>query len=79
MTRTLQGKVRGKTIELEEELGLADGEQVQVQVTAIPPVTTWGQGIARSAGIAADLPGFDVAFAQIQREREQAQYRDAAD
>ena len=32
MTNTLQGKVHGRTIELNEELGLAEGQQVEVQV-----------------------------------------------
>jgi hypothetical protein len=37
MTRTVHGKVRGRTIELEEELGIAEGQEVEVQVKVIGP------------------------------------------
>jgi len=37
MTRTLYGKVHGKTIELDEDLGLAEGQEVEVQVRMIGP------------------------------------------
>jgi hypothetical protein len=50
MTKVVHGKVRGKTIELAEELGLAEGQEVQVQVTAVPPAGTWGDGLRRCAG-----------------------------
>jgi hypothetical protein len=43
MTKTLHGKVHGKTIELEEDLGVVDGQEVEVQVkivqTTKPPVS----------------------------------------
>ena len=32
MTRTMCGKVHGKTIELDEDLGVVDGQEVEVQV-----------------------------------------------
>jgi hypothetical protein len=37
MTKTLQGKVHGKTIELDEDLGVVDGQEVEVQVKIIRP------------------------------------------
>jgi hypothetical protein len=37
MTKTLHGRVRGKTIELDEDLGVADGQEVEIQVTIVPP------------------------------------------
>ncbi len=37
MTRTLHGKVHGKTIELDEDLGVVDGQGVEVQVKMIHP------------------------------------------
>ncbi len=38
MTRIIHGVVRGKTIALEEDLGLAEGETVEVTVrTVVPP------------------------------------------
>ena len=40
MTRTLHGKVHGKTIELDEDLGVADGQEVEVQVEIVQPRTS---------------------------------------
>jgi hypothetical protein len=37
MTRTLHGKVHGKTIELDEDLGIPEGQEVEVQVKIVPP------------------------------------------
>ena len=51
MTRTLHGKVHGKTIELDEDLGVAEGQEVEVQVKLIQPTnpTTvpMSEGLAR--------------------------------
>jgi hypothetical protein len=37
MTKTLHGKVHGKTIELDEDPGVADGQEVEVQMKMVPP------------------------------------------
>lgn len=37
MTKTLHGVVRGKTIELEQDLGVVDGQEVEIQVTMLRP------------------------------------------
>ena len=37
MTKTMHGKVHGKTIELDEDLGVVDGQEVEVQVKMIRP------------------------------------------
>jgi hypothetical protein len=37
MTKTLHGIVHGKTIELDEDLGVVDGQEVEVQVKMIRP------------------------------------------
>lgn len=37
MTKTLHGKVHGSTIELEQDLGVVDGQDVEVQVKVIRP------------------------------------------
>ena len=43
MTKTIHGKVHGKTIELAEDLGVPDGQEVEVQVTVVlgapPPMS----------------------------------------
>jgi hypothetical protein len=36
MTTTLHGKVRGKTIELDEPLDAAEGQEVEVVITILP-------------------------------------------
>jgi len=35
MTKTLHGKVHGRTIELDEDLGVVDGQEVEIQVTIV--------------------------------------------
>ncbi|MCO6458535.1 MAG: hypothetical protein J5I93_24785 [Pirellulaceae bacterium] len=41
MTRTLHGKVHGTIIELNKDLGVADGQEVEVQVKDVgPPLPT---------------------------------------
>lgn len=76
MVRHVQGVIHGKTIELDHDLGIAEGQRVDVQVCVSPPARVWGEGILRSAGIAADVPGFDETFEQVQRDRELATSRD---
>lgn len=36
MTKTMQGRVQGRTIELDEDPGVADGQQVEVQLKVVP-------------------------------------------
>ncbi len=77
MVRQVQGVIHGKTIELDQDPGIAEGQRVDVQLRESSPARPWGEGILRSAGIAADVPGFDEAFEQVQRDRELATLRDA--
>ncbi len=76
MVKQVQGIIHGKTIELDHDLGIAEGQRVDVEVRVSSPARVWGEGILRSAGIAADVPGFDEAFEQVQRDRELATSRD---
>ena len=69
MSTVMHGVVHGRTIELRESPGVPDGQEVEVVVKAVEPRGSWGEGILRSAGVAADVPGFDEAFAEIQRDR----------
>ena len=50
MTKTLHGKVHGRTIELDEDLGVVDGQEVEIQVTIVqatkPPRPTISEGLA---------------------------------
>ena len=53
MTKTIHGTVHGKTIELDEDLGVAEGQEVEVQVKIVQP-RKWGEGILRTDGALAD-------------------------
>jgi hypothetical protein len=54
MTRVLHGKINGRTIELTEDLGLAPGEEVEVQVRTLQKTENWGEGLKRCAGVLAN-------------------------
>ena len=54
-------------------------QRVEVVIIPAAPTRPWGEGILRSAGVAADVPGFDEAFEQIQHERELSVLRDLDD
>jgi hypothetical protein len=69
MTKTLHGTVHGKTIELDEDLGVAEGQQVEVQVKLVPPARNWGEGILRSAGGWVDHPELDTIMETIHQDR----------
>jgi hypothetical protein len=69
MTKTLHGKVHGKTIELDEDLGVAEGQEVEVQVKVISPPRKWGEGILRSAGGWAEYPEMDAIMEEIHKAR----------
>ncbi len=69
MTKVIQGKVHGRTIELAEDLGLADGQEVDLQLTVRPTTKQWGEGIRRTAGALADDPQWDADMEEIHRQR----------
>jgi hypothetical protein len=50
MTRTVHGVVHGRRIELQEDLGVAEGQTVEVQVKVVPVTATWRDGLRRCAG-----------------------------
>ena len=52
MTKTIHGKVHGKTIELDEDLGVPDGQEVEVQVKVVPATpANVSAGLAKVYGI----------------------------
>jgi hypothetical protein len=69
MTKVIHGKVRGKTIELAEDLGLAKGQEVEVQISLRAPAKKWGDGILRTAGALADDPYWDAIMEEIYQSR----------
>ena len=76
MNKIMQGVVHGRIIELSEDPGVSDGQQVQIVLTAVPATSFWRDGIRRSAGAAADIPGFEEAFRQVEQERKAARFRE---
>lgn len=71
MTKKLHGKIHGRTIELDEDLGVVDGQEVEVQITFTPRATTWGEGLRRCAGALADewSEEDDRILSEIHRDR----------
>jgi hypothetical protein len=70
MTKTIHGKVHGKTIELAEDLGVPDGQEVEIQVRVVPnPSRTPGEGILRTAGALANDTEWDAIMEKIHQER----------
>ena len=79
MIKSIHGKAYGKTIELDEDLGIADGQEVEVRVRLIPSARKWGEGILLSAGGWADYPEMDAIMEQIQHLQKQSdQAREAS-
>jgi len=69
MIKTVHGVVHGKTIELDEDLGVAEGQKVEVQVSLVPQPRKWGDGILRTAGALADDPEWDTIMEEIHQAR----------
>ena len=69
MTKKLHGTVHGRTIELDEDPGVADGQEVELQIQIAAPARKWGEGILRSAGGWAGHPEMDGIMEEIYQER----------
>lgn len=52
--KTVYGVLHGKTIELHEDLGVPEGQEVVVQVEMVKTERKWGEGIR--GGIASTPP-----------------------
>ena len=68
MTKKLHGTVHGRTIELDEDPGVADGEEVEIQIQ-VATAREWGEGILRSAGGWVEYPEMDDIMEKIYQER----------
>lgn len=70
MSKTLHGKVHGRTIQLDEDLGIADGQEVEVQVKVIPETSRkTGEGFLRTEGALADDDEWDGIMEEIHQAR----------
>lgn len=70
MTKTLHGKVHGRTIQLDEDPGVAEGQEVEVQVKVIArPTEKSGEGFRRTEGALADDTEWDGIMEEIYNAR----------
>lgn len=69
MSRPIHGTVHGRTIRLDEDPGVAEGQSVEVEITIVAPLSSWGEGIRRSAGGWENYPEIDAVMEKIQQER----------
>jgi hypothetical protein len=69
MTKKLHGTVHGKTIELNEDPGVADGQEVELQIEVVATGQKPGDGIRRSAGGWVEYPEMDAIMEKIYHQR----------
>jgi hypothetical protein len=70
MTRTLQGVIHGATIQLAEDLGLSEGQRVEVIVKTVDSAHRQsGEGFLRTEGALADDPDWDGIMEEIDQSR----------
>jgi hypothetical protein len=71
MTKVIHGKVCGRTIELSEDLGLAEGQEVEVSVRPIleAHVRKPGEGLIRTEGALVDDLYWDAIMEEVYQER----------
>jgi hypothetical protein len=77
----MHGKVHGKTIKLNEDLGLPDGQDVEITVRAILPSATRqpGEGFLRTEGALAEDPYWDAIMEEIHEERKKDTRREISE
>lgn len=73
MVKTVQGVIHGNTIELTNNLGMADGQAVEITIRTVSAPKAWGEGLRRCAGaLAGDWTAEDdQILEQIHRDRKQ--------
>ena len=70
MTKIVHGKVHGRTIELDQDLGVAEGQEVEVQVKLIAKSPRKpGEGFLRTEGALADDTEWDAIMEEIHQAR----------
>jgi hypothetical protein len=69
MPKIVHGIVHGKTIELDEDPGVPEGQDVEVQIKVIAPPRKWGEGILRTGGALADDPHWDAIMEEVHQAR----------
>ena len=78
MSKIVHGIVHGRTIELDQEVGVPDGQKVEVAIQIIgsgPDTEPWEKA-SPMAGAMAGIPGLDEDMKQILGERKTARFRE---
>ena len=70
MPKVVHGVVHGKVIELSEDLGLAEGQRVEVAVKVVDE-ETWGTGIRCTAGALTEDPHCEQIMQDVYSVRKQ--------
>ena len=80
MTKTLHGKVHGKTIELDEDPGVAEGQEVEVELRVLPKTGRKpGEGFLRTEGALANDPHWDEIMEVLYQERKRDTRKEGLD
>ena len=80
MTRTIHGKVFGRTIELDEDLGVSAGQEVELEVKVIRHTAQKvGVGFLRTEGALGDDEEWDGIMKEIYQARKQERRSAAPD
>ena len=70
--KILRGIVHGNVIELEDDAGISDGEQVEVTVRRVVPQGRQpGEGFLRTEGALADDSEWDAIMEEVHQSRKQ--------
>ena len=79
MSEILGGVIRGRTIELEAESGIEDGQRVRIFLAAQPAVVSVDAtptGIKGSAGLLAGYPDLDATLNEVLADRKRESFRE---
>jgi hypothetical protein len=75
MTRTIHGVVHGKTITVEEDLGMAEGQEVELTMRTVGPPSPSGrqpgEGFLRTEGTLTNDTEWDGIMEEIYQSRKQ--------
>jgi F0F1-type ATP synthase beta subunit len=81
MAKIVHGVVHGRTIALEEDLGLVEGQAVELTIRpiSVPTGRQLGEGLLRTEGALADDPYWDAIMDRIYRERKSDTRKDVSE
>jgi hypothetical protein len=70
-TQTIIGRIHGQSIKLDRDLGLNDGQLVEIVVRVVPTSTPRkpGEGLLRTEGALADDPYWDEIMEEVHQAR----------